>query len=370
MTTLLDTLSSDDAAAVAGRCDDLRAHHLRFRAAELRALLDDAASEPGGAELPAQLSALSGPALLRVLEGPETLAHLLAFHRGRRARAVEFLSLAIRAERVREGEPPPASGCWTALGDRHAHPDRAPYHAPTVEGCIIDVRSPFGRHPPGASRRDLGAPLLPRLDAPPSDGDEEAVVPKLRATLQALGLVSPAALALVTGSLVTILPRPSRGTEPAFTSVSSRPRVGSATLVDAAAPGVSRARIAGALLHEAIHSYLYRLELAVPLVDCPRTATQATVRSPWTGSELRLNTYVHACFVYFALVSLWRRAEARRFFDPAQVELLASRAASGFAGGEHLARLRAHRPHLHRVVDEQLARMTDRLDLPTEAWSA
>ncbi|PRQ04332.1 hypothetical protein ENSA5_08630 [Enhygromyxa salina] len=344
---LLETFAAAEVDRVAERCEALRREHLMFCSHELRAVLDEARDEG----LSRALLGLPGPALLRLLGAPETLAHLLAFHRGHRKPALAFLARAVEAERARDSRSAPRRPCWTALGDLHLRAEGSSYGAPRIDALIIDCRSPFARRPPSVGD------ALPQLDAGPTTDDDEAIVAKLGQALDALELVSPGAHALVVGSLITILPRKAARAEAGFTSASSRPRTGRATLFDADCPGVSTARIAAALVHEAIHSYLYRLEQSVDLVSSPRAAIERTLHSPWTGSELRLNTYVHACFVYFALVNLWRRPEARRFFDAAQVDELAAMAASGFAGGEHLARLESHRAYLHEAVDAQLVGM-------------
>lgn len=58
-----------------------------------------------------------------------------------------------------------------------------------------------------------------------------------------------------------------------------------------------------ALVHETIHQYLYRIELArgsfCDLADPGR------YRSSWSGNRIPLHSLVHACFVWYGLLSAW-----------------------------------------------------------------
>jgi hypothetical protein len=350
---LLDTFSLKSSIHVATRCEALRRHHITFRAHELRTVLDQSRDLDVNRNLSTAIQSLSNQSLLRVLEAPETLAHLLAFQRGHHLAALDFLWAAVEAESgVTPGGPKPS--CWTALGDHYVSDLSDAYTAPTHGGVwIIDCRSPFGRDGLGL----INAEGLPQLRAAPSEDDDRAIVEKLCLALNALELTSPAAHALVAGSVRTILPRSATSAAPGFTSVSSRPRTGRAVLVDAHLPGVSTARIAGALVHEAIHSYLYRLELADTIVH--HREADETIYSPWTGSSLRLRTYVHACFIHFALTCVWRQREARRMFDREEVERLQLFEQAGFANRDWLTRLRPHVATLNPAVYDQLCQMQD-----------
>jgi HEXXH motif-containing protein len=86
-----------------------------------------------------------------------------------------------------------------------------------------------------------------------------------------------------------------------------------------------------ALVHESIHQYLYKTELADG--NFCDLGDGRTYRSPWTGSRIPLHSLVHACFVWYGLLTLWCQL-ARRGADQDDASLVrdkASRAMFGFA---------------------------------------
>ena len=67
--------------------------------------------------------------------------------------------------------------------------------------------------------------------------------------------------------------------------------------------------IANALVHEAIHSFLYAIELKLPFIaGAPQ---MVRIKSPWSGNDPSMYSYIHACFVWFGLSHFWKRAKAR-----------------------------------------------------------
>ena len=58
-----------------------------------------------------------------------------------------------------------------------------------------------------------------------------------------------------------------------------------------------------ALVHEAIHQHLYRIELANgPFCDLDDAGRY---RSPWSGNRIPLHSLIHASLVWFGVLSLW-----------------------------------------------------------------
>lgn len=94
-------------------------------------------------------------------------------------------------------------------------------------------------------------------------------------------------------------------------------------------------KFANDLVHESVHAMIYKLELQTPLYVDYDAATEMKAVSPWTGRELNLHSFVHACFVWFALCSFWKRANATTDEAQAQQE----RARSGFLKGNLLGSL-------------------------------
>src|SRR5215510_8572220 len=114
-------------------------------------------------------------------------------------------------------------------------------------------------------------------------------------------------------------------------SASNREDVGSCVLTNIHAPADSVLMCTEVLAQETIHQYLYKTEVAdgnfCDLTEVP------TYRSPWTGNRIPLHSFVHACFVWYGLLTLWCQL-SRQVGGSDQVSLIrdkASRAMFGFA---------------------------------------
>ena len=88
--------------------------------------------------------------------------------------------------------------------------------------------------------------------------------------------------------------------------------------------------VAEALVHEAIHSLIFKVELAESLFSSYAAARTMSVDSPWSGRRLPLGGFVHACFVWYGLWRFWRRADSSHTVHGAS---LAKRARKGFESG-------------------------------------
>jgi hypothetical protein len=60
---------------------------------------------------------------------------------------------------------------------------------------------------------------------------------------------------------------------------------------------------AEALVHEAIHQHLYRLEIANGAF-CD-LADEGRYRSPWSGNRIPLHSLIHASLVWYGVLGLW-----------------------------------------------------------------
>lgn len=112
---------------------------------------------------------------------------------------------------------------------------------------------------------------------------------------------APAALRLVNGQLRRVLLR--QVDDSPGTSTSHRSLVGCCLLTNLHQLAEAVQVAIEALTHESIHQLLYRTEQSggnfCDLAETP------TFRSPWTGARLPLHSLVHACFVWFGLLTLW-----------------------------------------------------------------
>jgi hypothetical protein len=150
------------------------------------------------------------------------------------------------------------------------------------------------------------------------------------AVARLMGARAPKALAFVNAHMETALVCKSAAIDGA-SSASNRAHVGGCVLTNIHAPADSVLTCAEALVHESIHQYLYRTELADGNFCDLREAP--TFRSPWTGNRIPLHSLVHACFVWYGLLTLWCQL-SRRADGLAQASLVrdkASRTMFGFA---------------------------------------
>lgn len=117
-----------------------------------------------------------------------------------------------------------------------------------------------------------------------------------------------------------------------FNSATTRLALGRPVLRNAHLPVASPDLIADALVHETVHTVLDYVELTCPLVRDERRCAGQTIRSGWTGRDLDLNTFVHACMVWFANFHLWLNAARTGAIDlERNVSLLMSRSRGFFA---------------------------------------
>jgi hypothetical protein len=86
-------------------------------------------------------------------------------------------------------------------------------------------------------------------------------------------------------------------------SASNRELVGFCVLTNMHTPADRVLVCAEALVHESIHQYLYQTELDNGNF-CDLTEAR-TYRSPWSGNRIPLHSLIHACLVWYGLLTLW-----------------------------------------------------------------
>ncbi|WP_287150262.1 hypothetical protein [Mesorhizobium sp.] len=91
---------------------------------------------------------------------------------------------------------------------------------------------------------------------------------------------------------------------------SNRNHMGRANLINPQLSYVDHHNIASSLVHEAIHIFLYKLEVwPKPSEDHDELYRPSRI-SPWTGQKIHLLAFIHASFVWYGLRNLWRDIEA------------------------------------------------------------
>jgi hypothetical protein len=197
-----------------------------------------------------------------------------------------------------------------------------PYQAVRFGRVTIDLFSPFaGDHLDG----------IPATDGTHSAEEAETVLQRVELALHLLYETSWQAATFVDLSLVSLTLQRDASTPTGVWSGSWPTMIGKAVLVNQHLDSWTPAAMADSILHEAIHSFLYRLERMVPIFFEP-PPRMLTVRSPWTGADLAPSSFSHACLVWFGLWCFWRRARLQAFAPADDVQRLLTRAACGFLG--------------------------------------
>jgi hypothetical protein len=163
----------------------------------------------------------------------------------------------------------------------------------------------------------------------PKDASE--ALAKIRDAVEILKVAAPRWVALMREFDAVLLLR----SVPAladFNSATTRLAVGRPVFRNAHLPGASPELLADALVHETVHTVLDHIELTCPLVTDEYRFAGATIASGWTGKELDLNTFIHACMVWFANFHVWLNAARFGAIDfERNVKMLSSRSRGFFA---------------------------------------
>jgi hypothetical protein len=264
-------------------------------------------------------------------------------------------------------QPPRAP--WTALGDVYLPPGADAgaqpaggwdagrrYQAPVLRGIVLDAYSPpaVNRYPDYYG--EVGQ----------HTAEEMAVIERrLRESLEHIRSVSGTAGSAVGAAVQVIslirVPAVTTGTH----SFSNRSIIGLMGLINLHAGEWTTQRISNAIIHESVHSLIYKLQLnlANTLYTDEAAAERLTAVSPWSGRTLFLHSIVHACFVWFGLWSFWRLSPV----DNAEVAGLREKARRGFLSGPLAERLGREaydciHPETRLAIEEMFERVTGSLD--------
>jgi hypothetical protein len=213
----------------------------------------------------------------------------------------------------------------------------------------------------------LTFPDLPYDPAAPSSRYADATRGAIDAVVDAAGSTiaarAPNAFALVNEALDRVMLRTTIAIDHASSS-SNRVRVGICVLTNVHVPADRVFVCIEALVHEATHQYLYRLEQDRGLF-CDLDARQR-FRSPWSGNRIPLHSLVHACFVYFGLLGLWTRLAATAE-DDAQAAWTRDRLASIVFGFGYVRELLATRIFPRDRVEPAILQLIERIARSLEA---
>ncbi len=294
-------------------------------------------------------SSLPTEAYRRALLAPRTVRRLLWYRARQHNDVCEYWLAACRAEKAVLGLPVPGrQDGWTADGRAYVRADGRVMAQPLLSGEIaVDQCSPH------ALRLDLSggnAPAEP-LRQPPSAATSERVVARLQDAWRGIGASSPEVQRNVrTWARVIVAQSDASGR---FWSGSNGQYIGRVMIVNADAPSTPTEELADALVHEAIHAFLYMHEFLQPWVLGNALYTSAgVIRSPWSGNQLPVRPYMQAAFVWYGLAMFWAQHLGGKAFDTAQACSLLERALSGFRRGPLVDRLKPWKAKIKPEVIE------------------
>jgi HEXXH motif-containing protein len=224
------------------------------------------------------------------------------------------LERAFRIERARLGDGH-ADG-WSERGDLWMSRNGQRRLTARVGGLAIDTKSPH--------RLEGPAPTNPARLGPETPIFAAHARASVSAALRLLAKREPNVLRFVQIELQVVVPT----VGPRFSSSSTFAYPGRAVLK--MPPSLPPAPIvAEALVHEAIHMWLFRVEAFSPFVHDPKLRGEV-VESRWSGATIPVAAYLHACFVWSGLYWFWRRS-AGRHVDGFDWKARMDMAARGFA---------------------------------------
>lgn len=178
----------------------------------------------------------------------------------------------------------------------------------------------------------IQAPILPSNmpDSNPTTCSIEKAKDNVRMALAGVQKISQATATFVGCFLSDIEVRAEEPMEVPG-SFSEAGRIGHATIFNANAHVATASYLEDAIVHEAIHGLVYRVERWVG--DGARYTSGALggarVKSPWTGNVLSARHFVHACFVWFGLANFWT-LPSQADNNPSEAGRLAQTATMGF----------------------------------------
>jgi hypothetical protein len=300
-----------------------------------------------------ELQALSDESFMRLITSPELFSQVSQGIPKDSKCLSDFLAFSIEAELIKVGKIGTSSGVWTAIGDRY-YPKgpvdadfeeregeisvwqvNNPFRAPSIcDRIVVDYSSPFAKH-------SLDVKSRPSW----SDIDRvRRVLGKLEEGFVMIENISDAAFDNVNRFVRVVALGTDSSVGNAFCSSSSKNQIGRMDLTNADIDKVDSANVADALLHESIHSLLYTVELDEPFILDREAVEDTRIKSPWTGAELPVHSFLHACLVWFGLWQFWSLAlyDSRFSMDRAQRQFQGAEV--GFTKGRLVERLNGLKP--------------------------
>lgn len=173
------------------------------------------------------------------------------------------------------------------------------------------------------------------------NGEIQFVLQRLARSLKLIGAVNGTVLNMIQQVLKIIVIQKDDTDANGFSSSSWPSLIGKMALTNPHRSNLDDAWIIDALVHESIHSFLYRIECFETFYTSTSALLDYKAVSPWSGKTLYLHSYVHACFVWFGLWCFWSLVAESGNFSRVQTEFFRERSHRGFLKQNVLANLGA-----------------------------
>ena len=350
------------ADALNDACEQINHHHERYCK---RSVLETLKQEggPDSRTIWDRLNALSEANASRILNSPELFHHLLKRHRDGSAPLKQFLQNSITAELVLERRVARLNApVWTALGDHYFPAGPTPHLKPHFQADTLGDNLVFDHSSPNA-RRPFQASSFREVrpgEALPLSAEEQTLTrSRISEVCERLAANKNPAYLLIKHNTRVFIPRKDTDNADFFSSSSSRSFIGRTIIIGGHLPDINAAQMTNSLIHEALHSFLYKHEVVTPFVDAPDMGVGILLESPWSGGTLNINTYIHACFVYYALLHYWYGLQNRDAFSSQTILGGIEKTVRGFEKGEMFKRLEPHRRHVRPEMLDQLERIQE-----------
>jgi hypothetical protein len=138
---------------------------------------------------------------------------------------------------------------------------------------------------------------------------------------------------------------------------SNRVYMGRANLINPHLQYITPRNIASSLVHEAIHICLYKIELwQIPCRSIEELYKPCRI-SPWTGQVIHLLAFIHASFVWFGLLNIWKMIVESSGDPDGVAKYYIETAQAGFDKPEYKLQIESHRDILNENIAAQLLQM-------------
>ena len=239
---------------------------------------------------------------------------------------------------------------WTVNGDRKLDPVIRESWAASNFGILDSHIVVDGSGPTDFSCEATGNLTLA------SEIERVTVERKIHEAASAISATSDVAFKFWTDCVDVVAIRKASLSSTRFSSSSFSRNAELTVLTNAHLDSVDLTLMADALVHESIHSLLFTYEeIEQAFVSTDENAERIKLKSPWSGNQLFLPAYVHACVVWYGLYWFWSLGLKTGIYEEEQAKKMRDRARLGFHSSPVSICLRPHQEQLSISIHSLLS---------------